>query len=174
MDVAGDADHIEHAVLGRDDLVLPVALAAGVGHGTEFQAGLLGGVVAHHAAHVLFLAVPPWAVLVVRKYLGVVLVADLHVVDAGLDAGLVDRLDLVVGKLGVVDQAAVADGAVQHLQFRPIGDPRGFFRCHRTCSHSTYGLVRRALLFPAQRVSSAIRRSVVVRQKSAEGTSINS
>ena len=43
------------------------------------------------------------------------LVADLHVVDAGLDAGVVDGPDEAVLEHVVVDQAAVADGAVQNL-----------------------------------------------------------
>ena len=62
VDVAGNADHVQHAVLGGKDLVFPIALAAGVGHGGEFQAGGRERMIAHHAAQVLLLAVPPRAV----------------------------------------------------------------------------------------------------------------
>src|SRR5262249_45707976 len=126
--VEGDADHVEHAVFGGDDVALPIAFAAGVGHGGEFEAGLGGVVVAQGAVQVGFAAPHPLAVFLRGALLDGVLVADFHVVDAGGDASVVHGADDFVAELVAVDQAAVADGAIEHFQLGTISDPGGGFR----------------------------------------------
>ena len=121
MDVERHADHVQHALLLGQDVGPPVRLA-GVGHRRELQRR---GVVADDAPHVVLVAELPGAELVAGEELLRGLVADLHVVDAGLDAGLVDGLDEAVVERVIVDQAAVADRAVEDLQLRAIGNPRG-------------------------------------------------
>jgi len=79
------------------------------------------------------IAVPPGAELVFREDFFRILVADLHVIQAGVDAGAIDGTDEGVGKLVGIDQTAVADGAVEDLEFRTVGDPRGLVG-HRGCS----------------------------------------
>ena len=77
----------------------------------------------------VFVAILPGAVLGGREELLGRLVADLHVVDAGLDACLVNRLDETVVEHVVVDQTAVANRAVEDLDFRTVGDPGAFISC---------------------------------------------
>jgi len=112
-DVEGDADEIDDAFVFGDDVVLPVALAAGVGHDGEFE-GLFG--FADDAADGVFLAEAPVAVLAAGEEFAGGAVADFHVIDAGGDAGVVDGADDVVVEAVVVDEAAVADGAVERTR----------------------------------------------------------
>ncbi len=129
VNVTRHADHIEHAVFGWDNVIAPIALAAGVGHGCEFQPGGCKRVVADDPPHIGFLAVPPWAEFGFWKLGGRVFVADFHVIDPSRHASLIDPSNLGVGELGIVDEAPVADGAVEHFQFGAVGYP-GCFIAH--------------------------------------------
>jgi hypothetical protein len=60
-----------------------------------------------------------------REGLFRVLVADLHVVDASGDAAIVDGAYKGIVETMGVHQPAVADGAIEHLEFGPVGDPGG-------------------------------------------------
>ena len=51
------------------------------------------------------------------------LVAHLHVVDTGCAIGGIDRLDEIVVEFVIVHEPAVADGAIEHLDFGPVGNP---------------------------------------------------
>ena len=126
VNVAGHADHIQHAVFEREDVVLPIALAARIRHGGEFQPSRFESVISDNPAHVCFFAMPPGAEFRFWKLGGIVFIADLHVIDACCDAGQIDRPHLFVGELGIVDEAAVTDRAIEHFQFRPVGNPRRF------------------------------------------------
>ena len=53
-----------------------------------------------------------------------VFVSHLHVVDAGRDIGLIDRLDEPVFEAVIVDQTAIANGAVQDFKLGAIREPR--------------------------------------------------
>jgi len=121
IDVTGYADDVEDALIARFDLRFPVALA-GVGHGGEFEAGLFSIVVAYDPAHVLLVAVAPRAELVPREQSRGVLVADFHVIEPSSDAGVIYGPDDLVGELVVVDEPAVADGAVEHFKLRAVCD----------------------------------------------------
>ena len=123
MRVSGDADAVEHALLGRQDVGLVVGLA-GVGHGGELERTV---VVADDPAQIILVAVFPVAVLLPGKLRLGGFVAQFHVVDTGLDGGVVDSLDEVILKKVVVDKAPVADGAVQNLDLRAERHPRGVF-----------------------------------------------
>ncbi len=48
---------------------------------------------------------------------------EFHVVQTGGDAGLVDGLDEAVLEHVIVDEPAVADGAVEHLDFGSVCNP---------------------------------------------------
>jgi len=120
-----DPDHVQHALAARHELLLPVALPR-VRHGDELQVGRLVVVSADHPVQVFFVAVLPRAELLRGELPRRVLVADLHVVDAGGQARLVHGAHLLVAELMVVDQTPIANGAVEHLQFRSVGNPRGF------------------------------------------------
>jgi hypothetical protein len=64
-------------------------------------------------------------------------IADLHVINTRLHAGVVHAADHVVAEAVIVHQSAVADGDVDHLDFRTIRDPLagellfGFSLLHR-------------------------------------------
>ena len=89
-----------------------VIRALGVGHDGDFDRRFL---VAERPPHIIFVAELPGAVFVAAgQFLGG-LVTDLHVIDAGLDVRLVDRLDELVVELMVVHQSAVADREIHHL-----------------------------------------------------------
>ena len=124
--ISGDADAVEHALFGRQDVGFVIGLA-GVGHGGELE---LGVVVANDAAHAVLITKLPVAVLLAGKLGLGGFVAQFHVVDAGLDGGVVDGLDEVVLEQVIVDQAAVTDGAVQHFDLRSERHPRGIFFCN--------------------------------------------
>ena len=115
--------------LPRHDLLAPVALAPASAISSQLEAGLVGVVVAEHAVEhrprrrTSRRRTSPRGMLPRRG-----LVADLHVVDAGLDAGVVDGADQLVGELMIVDQPAVADRAIEHFQFGAVGDPGSGFR----------------------------------------------
>ena len=126
--VAGDADHVQDALGSGDDLVFPIGLTAGVCHGGEFEAGIGGGVIADDAAHDLFLAMSPGAVAAGGELLRGIFVTDFHVVDACGDASVVDGTDDLVAEVGIIDEAAVSDGAIEDGQFGAICDPGGFIR----------------------------------------------
>ena len=120
MDVGGDADEVDDAlVLGQDVLVVVGAL--GVGHDGDLERR---GVVADDAADGVLVTVLPRTVLGggVDALRG--LVAQLHVVDPGGDQRLVDRFDELVLPDVLVDEPAVADGAVQDLNLGAIRHPR--------------------------------------------------
>ena len=119
VDVGGHADHVQHAFRRRQDVRLVIALF-GVGHGRQLQRGI---VVADNAADVLLAAVLPRSKLARRELLPRVDVADLHVVDSGLDAGLIHASDYVVSELVVVHQAAIADCDIDDLDFLPVPEP---------------------------------------------------
>lgn len=123
--ITGHPDHVQDALILGKDVGLPVALA-GIGHHREFQAGCLRVVVAGDAADILLRTAAEWTVLVLREKAPGVLVSDLHIIDARLNAGFVDRLDEIVVELMVVDETTVADGAVEHLQLRSVRHPGGF------------------------------------------------
>ena len=112
---------LKHAVLLGQNVGVPIRLA-GVGHGRQFQRR---GIVADDASDVVLVAELPRAALVACEEFFRRLVAQLHVVDAGRHAGVVHRLDKPVLEGVIVDQAAVADRAIQDFQIRTIGDPRG-------------------------------------------------
>jgi hypothetical protein len=113
MDVTSDADEIDDAFLLRWNVLAVVAFAR-VGHDGEFQRG---GVFADDAADVLLLAVFPAAVLAELDVLPRGPVADLHVINASSDAGIIDSLHDAVLEVVVVHQSAVADRAVEHADF---------------------------------------------------------
>ena len=121
--IGGHADAVEHALLGRQDVGLVVGLA-GVGHGGKLEGGV---VVADDPAQVVLVAVFPVAVLLPGKLRLGGLVAQFHVVDASLNIGVINGLDEVVLKQVIVDQAPVADGAVQNLDLGAERHPRGVF-----------------------------------------------
>ena len=72
----------------------------------------------HDTSNVVLVAKFPVAKIGPGKLILGGLVAEFHIVDARLDAGVVDGLDEIVLKLVGVDQATVTDGAVEHLYFR--------------------------------------------------------
>ncbi len=94
--------------------------ALGIGHHAQLEAG---GVVTHDAPQVVFEAILPGAVLAGNDDFPGSLVAQLHVVNARRHAGVIDGLDDLVVKLVVVHQAAVADGAIEDLDFRAVRHP---------------------------------------------------
>ena len=138
--VKRDADHTQHAVGGRREGGLPIALA-GIGHGRKRQPGALGVMVADDPPHVLFVAVPPRTESVLRKQPLRVLVADLHRIHARRDARVVHRADEFVAELVVVDQAPVADCAIQYLQLGAVRDPRGLLVRTIVTAHDVLVLV---------------------------------
>jgi len=109
--IEGDPDHVEGAFRCRDEVRLPVALAR-VRHGCQFEPGGLRVVAPHDAAEILIVAMPPGSEVVGRKNSLRILVADLHVVDAGINACLVNGAYLLVTEAVGVHEAAIADRAV--------------------------------------------------------------
>ena len=124
MRVEGDTDHVERALGGGDDVMLPVALA-GVGHGRKLEPGRPGVVVTDDAPQVGLGTEAPGSELVGGEDLLRVLVADLHIVQARIHTGAVERAHEVVAELVPVDQTAIADGAVEDLQCGAVGYPGG-------------------------------------------------
>ena len=138
VDVGGDPDEVEHALRLRQDVLGVVALV-GVGHRRQLQGRV---VVADDAPDVALDTVLPRSELPGRELRAGVDVPDLHVVDAALDAGLIDRLDGLVRELVVVHQAAVPDGAVHHLDLGAVRNPmarRTVLR--RSLTHRTVSFV---------------------------------
>jgi hypothetical protein len=119
MHVGGDPDQVERALLLGENVRVVVGLLR-VGHHRELERRV---VLSDDPAHVVLVAVLPGAELGGREELLGCLVAHLHVIDAGLDARLVHGLDEAVVEHVVVDQASVANGAVENLDFRTIRDP---------------------------------------------------
>ncbi len=106
VDVAGHADAVDDALLSGQD-VLVVVGALGVGHDRDLHGRGSSPTTRRRSSSSQYFQCPNRRG---RRSLGC-LVAELHVVDAGGDAALVDRLDELVVEVVVVDQAAVADGA---------------------------------------------------------------
>ena len=80
MGVEGHADHVQHAVLLGQDVGLPVALA-GVGHGGQLQRwSSFSPTMRRMSSSSQCFQAPNWSLA--KSFAGV-LVADLHVVDAG-------------------------------------------------------------------------------------------
>ena len=123
MCVGGHTDAVEHALVGREDVGFVVGFS-GVGHCGEFEGCV---VFTDDAANVVLVAKFPVAKIGPGKLILGGLVAEFHVVDARLDAGVVDGLDEIVLELVGVDQATVTDGAVEHLYFRAECHPRRVF-----------------------------------------------
>ena len=119
VDVGRHADHVQDAVLFRQNVLVIIA-ALGVGHDGELQ---VGRVVADDAAQVVLDAVFPAAVFALLDAFARRLVAEFHVIHAGGDAGVIDHLHDFVVEMVVVHQAAVADGAVEDFDFGPVGEP---------------------------------------------------
>ena len=119
MDVAGYADHVEHALLLRQNIGLVVALFR-ISHGRQLERGV---VVTDDAPHILLAGVTPGTVVLCGKLRTAVDVADLHIVDAGGDAGGVYTLNNGVIELGVVHQAAITNGGVENLDVLAVGQP---------------------------------------------------
>ena len=124
MGIEGNSNHAKHAVGRRLNGGLPVALT-GVGHRRQRQSRVLGVMFADDATNVVFPAMAPRAELVPREQSFRILIADLHRIYTRSEAGFVHRSDEIVGEVMVVYQAAVPNGAVQHLQLGPMRDPRG-------------------------------------------------
>ena len=99
MRVGGDADAVEHALFGWQDVGLVVGLA-GIGHGGELERAV---VVADDSAQIVLIAEFPVAVFLAGKLVLGGFVAKFHVVDTGLDGGVVDGLDEVVLEEVVID-----------------------------------------------------------------------
>ena len=121
--VGGDANAVEHALFGRQDVGFVIGLA-GVGHGGELE---LGVVVADNAAHAVLIAKLPVAMLLAGELGLGGFVTKLHVVDAGFDGGVVNGLDEVVFEQMIINQATVADRAIQHFDLGSERHPRGIF-----------------------------------------------
>ena len=153
MGVERDADHPPARCRRPVQWCLPIALA-GIGHRRKRQAGALRIVVADDAPHVLFSAVAPRAESVPREQPLRVLVSDLHRIEAGPDAGVIHRADEPVAELVVVDQATVADCAIQHFQLGAVGDPRGLLGRTVVVGHD--------VLFPCTRDRPRMRRGGVM------------
>jgi len=88
----------------RSQVGLPVALAR-VRHGRELESGGLGVVAPHDTADILFVAMPPGSEFLARKDSLRILVSDLHVVDAGVDAGAINGPYQLVAELVCVHEA---------------------------------------------------------------------
>ena len=147
MGVERDADHPQHAVGGRPDGGLPLALAS-IRHRRKRQAGALRIMVADDAPHVLFSAVTPRAEAIPREQPLRVLVSDLHRVEASREAGVVHRADEPVAEPMVVDQATVADCAIQHFQLGAAGDPRGLVGRTVVVAHDVLLVADRQSIIP--------------------------
>ena len=106
-------------ILFRQDVLVIIA-AFGVGHHGQLE---VGRVVADDAAEVVLDAVFPAAVFALLDAFARRLVAQFHVIHAGGHAGVVNHLDDFVVEMVVVHQAAVADGAIEDLDFGPVGKP---------------------------------------------------
>ena len=119
VDVGRHADHVQDGILFRQNVLVIIA-ALGVGHHGELEIGL---VVADDAAEVVLDAVFPAAVFAGLDAFARRLVAEFHVINAGGDAGVIDDLHDFVVEMVVVHQAAVADGAIEDLDFGPVGEP---------------------------------------------------
>ncbi|MBA7700262.1 hypothetical protein ES703_108972 [subsurface metagenome] len=119
VDVGGDANDVQNALLFRQDVFVIVA-ALRVRHGAQLQGS---GVIADDAANVLLVAVLPRAVLAGRVYGLGALVAHLHVINARGHACFVHGPHEVVVELVIVDQTSVPDSAVKQSDVGPVGQP---------------------------------------------------
>jgi len=134
VDVRRDADDVYHALrLGQD--IVAVVGSLGVGHHRDLQ---VGRVVANDPTDTVLVAELPVAVIAGREDLSVGLIADLHRVNPGLDAGIVDSLHEPVLEAVVVDQPTVPDRAVQYLDLRPVCQPRALCQLILDVLHSRH------------------------------------
>ena len=100
-DVSRDADHVDHAlVFGEDVLVIIGPL--GIGHDGQLQGGFI---IADDAPDIVFQAILPLAVFARDNDLAGGLVTDLHVIDAGFDAGCIDCFHDLIIEMVVVHQS---------------------------------------------------------------------
>ena len=111
VDIGRDPHEIYGAFFFGENICFVVALF-GVRHDRELNLAL---VVTDHAVYVVLVAEAPRAELVGGENLVAVFVADLHVVDAGVGAGVVDGANLPVGKPAGIHEPAVAYRAVEHF-----------------------------------------------------------
>ena len=132
VDVAGDAHHVQHAVLLFPDILAEIR-PAHVRHDGEFHVRF---VFADDRLQVLFVAELVLAEFGrVEQRLGR-LVAHLHIIDARLDVHRVQRLGKFIRKLKIVAKPAVAQRRVQHLDVRTEGQERALslYICHAISS----------------------------------------
>jgi hypothetical protein len=97
----------------------------GVGHDGEFELRL---VVADDAAQVLLSAIFPAAMFALLDAFARRLVAELHVIHAGGDAGVIHHLHGFIVEMVIVHQSTVANGAIEDFDFGPVGEPAALGR----------------------------------------------
>src|SRR4051812_43103743 len=79
--------------------------------------------VAKHAVEDVLIAELPMSKVALRVLLGRSFVTDLHVIDSGRDACFIYGSHQLIAELMVIDQSAVANRAIQHLELGAIRDP---------------------------------------------------
>ena len=131
VDVAGDAHHVEHALLFGEDVFAEIR-SAHVCHDGELHARL---VFAHDGAQVFFVAELVFAELIGIEQRPRRLVTHLHIVDARREVHRVQRLCELVRKAEIVAQPAVAQGGVENLDIGAEGEKgalplRILYVCH--------------------------------------------
>ena len=122
MDVAGDPHAVDDALVLEQDVGVVVG-AIHVGHDRELDGARA---LAHHAANRVLLTEFPLPVLARREQPPRRLVAQLAIVHPSGDAGVIDSLDEGLVELVIVDQATVANGAIENLDVRAVADPVAF------------------------------------------------
>ena len=108
MKVGRNADHIDRALALLNDIVLVIA-ASDIGHDGDLRAL---GLIAHDRADIVIRAEFPFTELLLVEHLLRAFIAEFHVVNAGLDIGLVESLHEFILEEEIVYQAAVSQRRV--------------------------------------------------------------